>query len=292
MITARALGLLTHMVSNGLVGGVKALSGVFTEGRDALYKAMNELIKAGLVKRDIQTIGSRHCTVIEVTEEGYNFLETRMANFLESRYLIQQSPLNSILTSNSIFINNIKKSTEQVGEEYKNTLKIGVEGMSFLGELDKDWDDINEQRQRDKERKQRKWEEQQKAKAKGRFHRREDKPISQWTASDITYEFASRLEQIWSIPPWRVGETRFAFAMSSFRKRYNTTPQMELKAMDLFFKKHLHEKSMDNPDKLWRMFIAQAPSLLEDVKRLDYEHVDVASVKDKAKKKLGELFDV
>ena len=288
MITARALGLLMHLASNGLVGGVKALSGVFTEGRDALYSAVNELIRAGLVKTTRQVIGSRYCTVTEVTDEGFHFLESRMANFLETRILIQQSLHNSPLTSNSI-LSSSNNNTEQVGEEYTNTLSIGVESMSFLGQIEEDWDDVNEQKRRARAEKQKEYEERQASKKSDRKAHRSTKKIDDWTPMDVAYEFAFRLEGLWRIPPWRVGETRFAYALSSFRKKFNTTADIELKIMDMFFAKYAHETSITDADMMWRMFIQQAPSMVEDAKRQSYTDADMVAAKQSTNKSWEKL---
>lgn len=284
MITARALGLLMHLASNGLVGGVKALSGVFTEGRDALYSAMKELIDAGLVQRDIQTIGSRHCTVTEVTEEGYIFLETRMANFLETRTLFLQSPHNSQLTSNSILSRKLYKSTEQVREEYPNTLEIGAERMSFLGQMDTDWDDINEQRRKDKAEKTRELERKKYEQANKQYQHRGNKKIEDWTSSDMTFEFAYRVQSMWHIPPWRVGNSRFAFAFADFQKKYGTTPEIELKLIDMFFERYAHETSITDAEMLWKMFIKQAPGMLAEAQRSNYTDDDMVAASEEADK--------
>lgn len=288
MISARALGLLLHLASNGLLGGVKALSGVFTEGRDALYSAMNELKRAGLVKTTNQTIGSRYCTVTEVTEDGYLFLETRMANFLKNRILFQQSPHNSPLTSNSILSNELYKSTEQVREEYPNTLEIGA-SMSFLGQMDMEWDDINEQRRIDKATHRKERDAEKLELAEKRYQHRKNKPLEDWTVSDMTFEFARRVQDMWHIPPWRVGETRFAFAFAAFQKKFDTTPEVELKLIDMFFMKYAHETSITDADLLWRMFMKQAPSMLEDAKRMLYTDDDMVAAKETANKSWEKL---
>lgn len=267
MITARALGLLLHLASNGLQGGVKSLSEVFTEGRDALYSALNELKRAGLVKTTRQVVGTRYCTVTEVTDEGFNFLESRMCNFLETRILFQQSPHNSQLTSNSILSRKLYKSTEQVREEYPNTLTIGAESVSFLGQMDMDWEDINEQRRKDKEQKRKEYAETKAKVAETKYQHRMNKQLKDWTASDMTFEFARRVQDMWHMPPWRVGNSRFAFAFADFQKKYDTTPEIELKLIDMFFGKYAHETSLNDPEKLWRMFIYQAPSMIEEARR-------------------------
>lgn len=288
MISARALGLLSELASNGLVGGVKGLSGVFTEGRDALYSAMNELKRAGLVKTTNQTIGSRYCTVTEVTEEGYHFLETRMANFLETRILFQQSLHNSQLTSNSILSSKFTKSTEQVREEYPNTLEIGA-SMSFLGQMDMDWEDVNEQRRKDKAAKRREYEDEKAKYADKKYKHRNEKPLADWSVSDMTFEFASRVQHMWHIPPWRVADTRFAKAFAAFQKKFGTTPEIELKLIDMFFMKYAHETSITDADLLWRMFLKQAPSMIEDAKRLLYTDADMVAAKDAANKSWEKL---
>ena len=289
MITARALGLLLHLASNGLQGGVKGLYGVFTEGRDALYSALNELKMAGLVKTTKQVVGSRYCTVTVVTEEGFNFLESRLFNFLESRILLQQSPHNSPLTSNSILSRELYKSTEQVREEYPNTLKIGAESMSFLGQMDPDWDDINEQRLRDKASKRKEFAEEKAKVIEKRYQHRKTKELKDWTVSDMTFEFARRVQDMWHIPPWRVGNSRFAFAFADFQKKYDTTPEIELKLIDMFFARYVHETSLTDAEMLWRMFIKQAPSMLEAAKRQLYTDDDMVAAKEQATKSWEKL---
>ena len=108
-------------------------------------------------------------------------------------------------------------------------------------------------------------------------------------STDMTYEFAHRVQDMFHIPPWRVSNSRFAYAYKSFRDTYGTTPDIELKIMDAFFKRYAHETSITDAEILWRMFIKQAPSMIADARRQDYTDADMVAAKEQARKSLEDL---
>lgn len=264
MISARALGVLLHLASNPLQGGAKALSEVFTEGRDACQKAINELRDAGLVYTATYRITNGWSREIMLTEAGWSLLETRMGSPLKTRTSIQQPMLNSRLTliANSIY--KLTESTEQVREDYPNHVEIGVKTMS---DTFPDYEDMDNYRKKMRDRKQAEYNEQRSAQHAERMKVRDQNNRADWSPTDSAMEFAGRVFNMWHIKPWRVTQSRFIYALADFRKAHGTDGEIEYLLMDAFFESIAHDTKLDDAELLWKMFIKRAPSYVAEAKR-------------------------
>jgi hypothetical protein len=263
------MGVLAHLATEPLSGGARALQEVFTEGRDALQVALNELRSLGLTSlvtyRQADGSFSRKITV---TDTGFQELEKYLTSLI-SRTSILPSLLNSFLANypNSLKTNSLiaTKSTEQVREDY-TIFEIGVKDMS-LGGTPMDPDDLEELKAKDKARKQREHNEARQEKANKAFVHRNNKPIAKWTVSDSASYFGTLVSNIWRMKPWSVSNSRFTYALSTFRKNYETDGELEKRLIDLFIDSVAHDTKLDDPEHLWRMFIKRAPGMVEDVRR-------------------------
>jgi hypothetical protein len=274
------------MAVKGAEGGASAFSGGGMEGREAVQTALSELRENGL----IQTITNRTATgaifkQIQVTDLGYEVLKCGepVAGYqlLETRKYIPQNGLLATYTK-GLIVNSldIKKSTEQVREEEKETL--GVNAMMFLGQMDSD--DSAELREKARLQKQRDYNEAKQLAAEKKFQHRASKTPLTWTVSDSASEFASRVSSMWHIKPWHVANSRFGFALAAFRKNYETNGEIELKLMDKFFSSIAHETSLDDGEALWKMFIKRAPSWVAEVTRTEFTDEDIETAKVDAEK--------
>ena len=105
MISTRAVTIYLYLLIVDTKISASRLSTVFKEGRDAMATALKELRQAGLLETKKVNIQGRIMTVSNVVEPHYWRPETRL--------LLQQSPLNSLLSTNSLFS---KKQTNYLGE--------------------------------------------------------------------------------------------------------------------------------------------------------------------------------
>jgi hypothetical protein len=267
VITARAIGVLEELVISSSVGGAKALSHILGEGRDAIQSAINELRDLGY----LETVKNRLAngavvSTIQVTEAGYQFLVSR------SHILLSQ--LNSYLILDTNSINKQIKSTEQVREDYTKVVDIKIGASIMDDDVFPDYDNLEEYRAKMMAKKKAEYTAAKEAQKAQQYVTRINRPKSAWSPSDSAFEFGYRVGQLWHIPEWRVGNSRFAFALAEFRKKYDTDGELECALMDLFFESVKHETSIKDGEVLWRMFIKRAPSMVEQARASLYS-VDV-----------------
>jgi hypothetical protein len=285
MISARALGILLEIASTGLQGGADTLSLHFKEGRDACQSALTELRKAGLIETKTNKFNGGFSRSIEVTELGFTFLESRISQTLKSRTSILLSEPNSILSTNSLLANNIKRLPDGVGDEefYKVDLKTGGE-MDFLGQMDLDPEDREDQLRKLQERRKRAYQEAKQQKHDSVVVSAQSRPQHLWSTTQSSSEFIRRLENMWHVKPWTVSQSSFRIVFSNARKAHDTDGEIEFLMMDLYFKQIAHETAIDNPDYIWRRFIQQFGALAIDVKRSMVTDEDIQTAKVKAAK--------
>lgn len=264
MISARALGVLLYLASNPLQGGARALTGVFTEGREACQKAINELRDAGLAHTVTYRIGNGWAREIKLTEAGWSLLESRIGMRPETRTSIQQPMLNSRLTliANSIY--KLTESTDQVREDYPNQLEIGVKPMS---DAFPDYEDLENYRKKQRDKRQAEYNQQRTDQHAQRMKVRDMNNKADWSPTDSAMEFANRVYNMWHVKPWRVTQSRFIYALADFRKVHGTDGEIEFILMDMFFATIAHDTKIDDAELLWKMFIKRAPSYVADAKR-------------------------
>ena len=104
MISTRAFALYLYLLFADPEISARQLSKVFKEGRDAMATALKELREAGLLETKKVHIQGKIKTVSNVVEPDSWTAETEV--------LLQQSPLYSLLSTNSLYS---KKQTEYIG---------------------------------------------------------------------------------------------------------------------------------------------------------------------------------
>ena len=105
MISTRAFFIYIYFLQIGTTLSANQLSKSVTEGRDAILTAFKELRHLGLLETKKVHIQGKIMTISNIVEPDYWSPETRL--------LLQQSPLYSLLSTNSIYS---KKQTEYLGE--------------------------------------------------------------------------------------------------------------------------------------------------------------------------------
>ena len=108
MISTRAVAIYLYLLIVDTKISASRLSKVFKEGRDAMATALRELRQAGLLETKKVNIQGRIMTVSNIVEPHYWRPETRL--------LLQQSPLYSLLSTNSLY----SKKQERVAGGARN----------------------------------------------------------------------------------------------------------------------------------------------------------------------------
>ena len=105
MISLRASVVYVYFLHIGTTLSAKELSKLVTDGRDAMATALKELRHLGLLETKKVHIQGKIMTISNIVEPDYWRPETRL--------LLQQSPLYSLLSTNSLYS---KKQTNYLGE--------------------------------------------------------------------------------------------------------------------------------------------------------------------------------
>jgi hypothetical protein len=201
---------------------------------------------------------------------------------LETRLLIQHTTLYSLLSTNSLYS---KKQTEYIGgpdETYQEyDLKIGASVDDFPASYDPE--DIEKARQRAREAKYREKEEAKEQKNAVRMQKRSGDPAN-WSITDTAFEFANRMHELWHVKPWAVTTSRFRIALAKAQSEHGTNGTLEKMMIDLYFQQIKHDKSIDDPEHIWKRFIQQFAGLKIQAERLMVTPEDIETEKVKSEK--------
>lgn len=151
-----------------------------------------------------------------------------------------------------------------------------MEDRFYLGQIDLDYDDINEQRRKERDRKHKEDQELKAASFAAKAEAKAAKLPVDWTTDDSAHDFVQRMERLWHIKPWEHARTRFKGAYAQARKTHGTNGELEIKMMERFFAGLEHNKHIDDPERIWKLFIRDFSSLLLDVQRSTVTPEDVA----------------
>jgi hypothetical protein len=307
MTSARALGVLTACVYQGIKPTVEAVQAHFKHGGRHMYLvALKELEDAGFISRKKIRIGSDLRTECLVTEQAILFLrgsgfpmsdnltavDTSGVGF--SDCLLKQSQLVSLDTSYKL---ESKIWSDEVREEYQ-TIPLQVESH-MEEEVPYEFFESNvtsehvAERQLDLQKAKAKHDERKReaqANKTKKIIRRQDMPQSLWTCADIAYEFSYRLEFYWNIPPWAIKSTKFVQAIGNMRSRLDTNGEIEFKMLDLFFDSVNFEK-YTSADPVWRLFIARGDELAAKAKGMVRSDEDLEEAVSQAKKSQEWLYE-
>jgi hypothetical protein len=250
------------------------LAKVFSEGEKAIRSSLRELRELGLIETKKVRINGRIMTVSNVVDAYYWTAETGA--------LLQQSPLYSLLSTNSLYS---KKQTEYIGgpdETYQEyDLKIGASVDDFPASYDPE--DIEKARQRAREAKYREKEEAKEQKNAVRMQKRSGDPAN-WSITDTAFEFANRMHELWHVKPWAVTTSRFRIALAKAQSEHGTNGTLEKVMIDLYFQQIKHDKSINDPEHIWKRFIHQFAGLKIQAERLMVTPEDIETEKVKSEK--------
>ena len=274
MLSLRSVSLYLYLLTVRPQISAVGLSKVLSEGEKAIRASLRELRELGLIETKKVRINGRIMTVSNVVDAYYWTAETGA--------LLQQSPLYSLLSTNSLYS---KKQTEYIGgpdetyQEYE--LKIGVSVDDFPASYDPE--DVEQARQRARQDKYREKEEAKEQKNKIRMQKRSGDPAN-WSITDTAFEFANRMHELWHVKPWAVTTSRFRIALAKAQSEHGTNGTLEKMMIDLYFQQIQHDKSIDDPEHIWKRFIQQFAGLKIQAERLMVTPEDIETEKVKSEK--------
>ena len=258
MSTMRLIGLYTSMKVLGAPTTADGLSKAFGGDRKTYLKDLNALKKAGLLHRRIEKINGKPVTVTKLSDDS------PLKGLL---ILLSQQNSSLILNANSIY-KQIKNHGGAVMGDSMNEYELN------RYEVDEDWE--REQKRKYEKQKHEDYAREKEAHAAKRIESKKTKTPADWSTDDSVYEFVERMSLLWHVTPWKAARTRFKGAMAKSRKTHGTTGDIELKMMDRFFSGIEHNKSINDPELIWRSFIKQFESLLIDVQQSTVTIEDIA----------------
>ena len=274
MLSSRSTGLYMYLLLVRPQISAESLSKAFSEGEAAITTSLRELRKLGLIETKKVNINGRIMTISNVVDPDYWTSETEV--------LLQQSPLYSLLSTNSLYS---KKQTNYLGEPEETyqeyDLKIGASVDDFPASYDPE--DIEQARQRAREAKFREKEEAAAKKVESWIKRRSIDP-AKWSVTDTAFEFANRMHELWHVKPWSVSKSRFRIALAQAQSTHGTNGTLEKMMIDLYFQQIKHDKSIDDPEHIWKRFIQQFAGLKIQAERLMVTPEDIETEKVKSEK--------
>ena len=264
MISARALGVYYYLQATGASISAEALSQVFPEGRKAFLTVLKELRDEGLIITSRQTVNGKYVTVSYLNGSP------------KKELLLQQTQLNSNLNIDAYSYKILKRVPSGAREGDKMDYEV-------------DYEYEQELKLRAKKREQQEYAESKAQKATKTIEALKNKLPINWNTSDSAHEFARRMEGLWHVQPWLTARTRFKGALAQARKVHGTDGELEVKMMDRFFAGLEHNKSINDPEIIWKLFIRDFASLLLDVQRSTVTVDDIEEAKQLSDKQWGKF---
>jgi DNA-binding HxlR family transcriptional regulator len=277
MISAKALGVLCHLVYTGTKPTVSALQETLGGGRDLFLSALKELVDEGLVERNNIHINGglrKECRLTDMAElylQGLGYPTSQMATWgRESRPIELQNQL--INPNNKTYITSKEVTRENPRNENK-TFNISVKEKEMpyqffnANESEDDYtQDGKEARRKYRDAKMK--EEQVKfvSTKRAKLGDRHNLAIEKWGSNEIAYEFMDRLTYYFHIKS-NITVRRITGAFAKMRMVHQTDGETEYKMLDLFFETTKFEK-YDDGEHMWKLFITRSPELAVQAKRM------------------------
>jgi hypothetical protein len=208
---------------------------------------------------------------------GLYILLVSLYSFYSSKANISNIANTTISSSIANTLNSYAYPKINFGEKDKDKNIINIGGSTVSFEFSADDLEYEEEKAQEKVKgkvqKNQDYKDDKAILDKKRKKARSERPISDWDTLDVAREFANRLHNRFDLPPWEMSSTRFVYALSTAQKKHTSTPELELKMMDL----HLAEpaiRGMKDPTAIAMLFVKNYGSLLE---RARYQHVSQES---------------
>jgi hypothetical protein len=285
-LSLRARATLHYFVNSDMSISADRLAEEVAEGRKAIQAALRELRDANLITTRKERVGNRVVTVSYVTEQG--FLEVHSwgsQNVLQIQHTVQNSSIQVLAYS-------AKSLYESTGGAREEENELGYE---FFEKTSSGDDELTQARLKHEAQKKAEYQDAKAATAQKRFSERKNRVVKDWSATDVSFEFANRVHEFFHIKPWQVTKTRFTQALGEARKKHDTNGEIEVEMLNLFFASMDFSKYSD-ADALWKIFISRFSELSSQAKLRINSSEDLETAKVQAdeqwKKEFGEDFNV
>jgi hypothetical protein len=282
-LSMRAIFALQYFINSREGISAARLVPEVAEGRDAIRTALKELRDAGLITTRKERVGKDIKTVSFVTEAG--FVEAGLWG-LTIPPLLQQSLQNSNISN--IYAYSANKTTI----EKRLDKKMGYEFFESTSDDSSEREAEREKAALERRKAYQERKSQEHAKSVADKANREPK---RWIINQCVAQFKERVDELWSIPPWKMANSTFHIAFADARRKYDTNGEIELEMMNIFFTQLKVNKETDG-DKLWKMFIYRYSELATLAKlRIsspEKQETAMADAEAQWKKEFGEDFNV
>lgn len=252
MISAKAFGVLCYLASNPDKVSADELSRVFPEGRKYFLSALRELRDAGIIETKKERIGANWVTVSRLREFP--------AGSSLGALLIPMELQNS---NNTVILHSLKNITNPPTESAEE--KMPYEFFESTSSMDDD--ERLAARRKSLDAQKAEYAEARAKTAQKKFTHRQSIPKSDWTCTDVAFEFADRVQEHWHIKPWSVTKSRFVQALGTVRKQHDTDGEMEVEAINRFFDS-ISINQYDDAEMLWKMFIKRFPMFIGQIRNV------------------------
>ena len=257
-LSPNAWGFLAAIHAENLNISAESMMARFKIGRRRALNGLKELRDNGLISTKYHRINNRVITVSRITDLGerllFGFVTSHNVTSVTDNEQIKQNKTYSTLISKP----NLEAEPQNETEDY---IKVGYEFFGDTSEPDEDSEDPKKRRKAMEQRRKQDYEAKRSKVFKSRFQKRQEMPVSEWSVNDVCFEFADRIFQHWHIKPWSVTESSFSGALATARKRLDTTSEIEVACMDLFFSQ-ISITEYKDAEVLWRLFIKRLPGLI------------------------------
>lgn len=292
-LSLRARAALYYFANSDMSISADRLAEEVLENRKAILTALRELRAAGYIvtRKERTPRGVR--TVSYVTESGA--LEASSwgvkANMWSPQkdLLIQHNVQNNIIQVLAYSANNINKTTI----DKRLDGKMGYE--FFEGTSSSDADERESERLKAAAERKKDYQDHKAKEHAAKLVTRSERGVKDWTSNQSALEFEKQINEVWSIPPWKLSGSKFYIAFATARRKFDTNGEIELEMMNLFFTQLKVNKETDG-EKLWRLFISRFSELATQA-RLRITSPEImarakASAEEQWKKEFGEDFNV
>lgn len=232
---------------------------------------VGELLRKNALKRIPYVTGGSRLVIADgdtVSPSGYSYIDHSASTAIVP--IAVQLEMTNIATNK--FLDGVKEEDKSMGYE-------------FFGATSGDDSDLLRAREKHEAKKKAEYQaaREKKAEARDLRHRSKVDPM-QWTCKDVAYEFSTRLQDFWEIPPMSVTQTRFVQALATFRRQHDTNGAIELELVKIFFE-NLRSEKINDGNHAWRTFMFKAPMMLQTARErvVTPEQIETAIIDDTAR---------
>lgn len=274
--SAKALGMLFHIITADSHISAESLSKFLKDGESSIGAGLRQLRDAGLLELVVQRLpNGTFIKTTKVTSDGHTLFASLLA---------QLDTTNSHFFA--LFYNHPAQFPVAIGtflppehQRHYSVVTPDGFGATYANPENESLDEQKVIKWRNEQRRL-EWKLKQEKKSRAQFKARSSKPNKEtWTPTDMSFEFADRIQEYWHIEPWRVTKTRFRQILADYRRKFNTNGRIEFVMMNYFFESEEISKFTDANHLMMRFFY-RFSSLLTFVESRGYLKTEAEAIED------------